>query len=77
MKIVETVMERIRELVNVETTQFDFMSGRERTDVCFLRRMQEEYKHKEKNCMCFVNIVRAFHRVTTKVMGWAMRKKDL
>ena len=48
IKIVERALEKIRELVNVETTQFDFVPGRGTTDVLFALRMQEEYKHKEK-----------------------------
>ena len=80
MKIVGRVLERrIRELVNINSMQFGFMPGRGTTDALFVvRRMQEEYRDKKKKLyMCFVNIEKAFDRVTRKVMKWAMRKKSL
>ena len=39
------------------------------TALCFVRRMQEEYRDKERNlCMCFVGIEKAFDRVPRKVI---------
>ena len=48
-------------------------------DVIFIvRRMQEEYQKKDKKLyMCFVDMEKAFDRVPSKVMEWAMRKKGL
>ena len=61
MKVVKGVLERIRELVNVDTMKFGFMPGRGTTDALFVvRRMQEEYRDKKKLCMCFVDIEKAF-----------------
>ena len=80
MKIVERLLEkRIRELVNIDSMQFGFMPGREKTDTSFVvRRMQEEYRDKKKKLyMIFVDIEKAFDRVPRKVMEWAMRKKGL
>ena len=84
MKIVERGLERrIRELVNIDSVQFDFMPGRRTTDALFVvRRMQEEYRDKKKKLYCFVDIERrkkkklccfidierAFDRVPRKVM---------
>ena len=70
MKIVERGMERrIRELVNIDSMQFDFMSGIRTTDALFVvRRMQEEYRDKKKKLYCFVDIERAFDSVPRKVM---------
>ena len=50
MKIVERVLEkRIRELVNIDSMQFDSMLGRGTTDALFVvGRMQEEYRDKMK-----------------------------
>ena len=49
MKIVERVLERIRELANIDLLQFGFMYGRGATDALFVvRRMQEEYRDKKK-----------------------------
>ena len=53
--------------------------GRAPTDALFiLRRMQEKFREKEKKLyMCFVDLEKAFDRVTRKVMKWALRKKSL
>ena len=80
MKIVERVLEgRIRELVNIDSMQFGFMPGRGTTDALFVvRRMLEEYKDKKKKLfMRFVDTEKAFDRVPTQMMEWAMRKIGL
>ena len=79
MKIVERVLERqIRTLVNLNEMQFGFMPGKGTVDAIFIvRRMQEKYQKKDKLCMCFVDMEKAFDRVPRKVMEWAMRKKGL
>ena len=66
----EKVLERIRELVNIDSMQFGFMPGRGATDALFVvRRMQEEYRDKKKKLyVCFVDIEKAFDRVSRKVM---------
>jgi len=59
MKIVERVLERrIRLVVNLDKMQCGFMPEKGTTDALFVvRRMQEEYKDKEKNLyMCFVDL---------------------
>ena len=47
--------------------------------IFIVRRIREEYQKKEdkKLYMCFVDIKKAFDRVPTKVIEWAMRKKAL
>jgi len=80
MKIVERVLERrIRLVVNLDEMQCGFMPGNGTTDALFVvRRMQEEYRDKEKNLyMCFLDLEKAFDRVPRKVMEWPMRKKGL
>ena len=54
MKIVERVLEkRVKALVEVDDMQFGFMPRRGMADVLFIvRRMQEEYRKKDKNCTC-------------------------
>ena len=77
VKIVERVLERrIRELVNIYSMWFGFMSGRGTTDALFVvRRMQENHRNKKKKLyMGFVDIEKAFDRVPRKVLEWAMRK---
>ena len=64
-KIFERVLKRrIRELINIDSMLFSFMTGRETTDALFVvRRMQEEYRDKKKKlCMCFVDIEKVFDR---------------
>ena len=75
MKIVERVLERIRELVNIDSMQFGFMPESGITDALLVvQRSQEDYRdNKKKLYMCFV----AFDGVPRKVMEWAIRKKDL
>ena len=79
MTIVERVLERIRELGNIDSMHFGFLSERRTTDALFVvRRMQEEYRDKKKKLyMCFGILRSHFDRVPGKMMEWAMRKKDL
>ena len=55
MKILERMLERrVQELVNNDSIQFGFMSGRGTTDALFVvQRMQEEYKNKKKSVHVF------------------------
>ena len=55
------------------------MPGRRTTDALFVvRRMEEEYRDKRKKLYTsFVDIEKAFNRVSRKVMEWVMRKKSL
>ena len=71
MKIVERTLERrIRTLVNSNEMQFGFMPGQGTVDAIFIvRRMQEEYQKKDKKLhKCFVDMEKAFDRVSRKVM---------
>ena len=45
--------------------------------VLTLRRLQEEYHAKVKSYLCFVDLKKAFDRVSRKVLQWAMRKKGI
>ena len=79
-KVVERVLEkRLYGIVSVDEMQFGFMPERGTVDVVLiLRRMHEEYHAKGKKLyMCFVNLEKAFHRETRKVLAWAMRKKGI
>ena len=46
--------------------------------IFIVRRMQEEYQRKDKKLyICFVDMEKAFDRVSRKVMEWATRKRGL
>ena len=79
MKIVEKVLERrTRTLVNLNEMQFGYIPGKGTVDAIFIVRRMEEYQKKNKKLyMCFVDMEKAFDRVSRKVMEWAMRKKNL
>ena len=77
IKIIERVLERIRELVNIDVIRLVFMPGRETTDELFVvRRMKEEYKDERKLCLYYVDIKNAFDRVPREMIEWATRKDD-
>ena len=79
MKIVERVLEnKVRGLVAIDDMQFGFMPGKGTTHALFiLRRIREEFRGKEKKlCTCFVDLEKAFDRVPTKVVEWALKTKD-
>ena len=62
--------------MKVYEIQFGFMPGKGTIDAVFiLRRFYEEYLDKEKLYMCFVDLEKAFDRVSRKVLEWAMRKR--
>ena len=80
MKIVKRVLEkRIRALVEMDEMQCGFMPERGTIDDLFIvRRMQEEYMEKNKKFyMCFMDLEKAFDRVSRRVMQWVLRKKGL
>ena len=59
--------------------QIGLMPERGTIDAAFnLRRLLEEYHAKGKRLyMCFVDLEKAFDRITRKVLEWAMRKKGI
>ena len=80
MNVVEKVLEnRLRKIVTIDDMQFGFMSAIGTIDAVFvLRRIKEEYFANEKKLyMCFVDLKKAFDRVSRKVVQWAMRKKGI
>ena len=77
LKVMERVVEAlIRQKVDIDQMQFGFMPGRGTTDAIFiLRQLQEKYLAKRKNLyFAFVDLEKAFDRVSRDVVWWAMRK---
>ena len=66
-------------MVAIDDIQFGFMPRKGTIHAFFvLRRIREEFRGKEKMlCMCFVNLKKAFDRISIKVVEWALRKKKI
>jgi len=77
MKVVERIFEqRIRQQIEVDDMQFGFMKGKGTTDAIFnVRQIQENFRVKGKKLYFgFVDLEKAFDRVPTEVIRWAMCK---
>ena len=77
MKVLERVLEkRIRYQVSIDNMQFGFMPGKGTTDAIFIMRLvQEKYQAKKKKLYyAFVDLEKAFDRVPSEVVRWALRK---
>ena len=77
MKILErTVDGLIRQLASIDDSQFGFVPGRGTTDAIFVvRQLQEKYLAANKRLyVAFVDLEKAFDRVSRKVIRWVQRK---
>ena len=77
MKILEMIVDGlIRQVVSIDDSQFGFVPGRGTTDAIFVvRQLQEKYLAVNKRLyMAFVDLEKAFDRVSRKVIWWALRK---
>ena len=78
MKLWERVIEaRLREIVNIRENQFGFRPGMSTTEPVFaLRQLQEKCREKNKDLhMVFVDLEKAFDRITRDLIWWFLRKK--
>ena len=69
MEIIKRKLERrIRTVISLNKMLFGFMPGKETMDAIFtVRRRQEKYQKKDKKLYtCFVDMEKAFDRVTKK-----------
>ena len=76
MKLLEHVLDPlIRNMVDINKTQFGFVPGRGTTDAIFtVRQLQEMYIAAKKHLyFAFVDLEKAFDRVPRKVLWWAKR----
>ena len=77
MEVVERIFEhRIRQQIEIDDMQFEFMKGKGNIDAIFMaRQMQENFRVKGKNLyLDFVDLEKGFDMVPREVISWAMRK---
>ena len=81
MKLWERIIEaRLREIVNIRDNQFGFRPGMPTTEppVFALRQLQEKCREKNKDLhMVFVDLEKAFDRITRDLIWWCLRKKGV
>jgi hypothetical protein len=77
MKLWEMIIKhRLRRVTNVTENQFGFMSGRSTMETIFLIRqlMERCREQKEDLHMIFIDLEKAYDKVTRNVMWWALQK---
>jgi hypothetical protein len=80
MKLLERVIERrLRQETNILDNQFGFMPGRSTIEAIYLlRRVIERYREKQKDLhMVFIDLEKAYDRVSREVLWKAMEKKGV
>jgi hypothetical protein len=77
MKLCQRIIEhRLRGVTNVTENQFGFMLGRSTMEVIFLiRQLMEKYRKQKKDMhMIFIDLKKAYDKVSRNVMWWALQK---
>ena len=79
-KLYEKILDaRLREVVDIDKMQYEFMPGRGTVDAVFvLRRLTEKFRAKNKKLFfVFVDLEKAFDRVPREVIRFALRRKGV
>ena len=79
-KLYEKILDgRLREVVDIDKMQHGFMPGRGTVDAVFvLRRLTEKFRAKNKKLVfVFVDLEKAFDRVSREVIRFALRRKGV
>ena len=69
-------MDRLRQFVSIDDSQFGFLTGRGTTDAIVVeKQLQEKYLAANKRLyMVFVDLEKAFDGVSRKIVWWALKK---
>ena len=76
MKVLDRIVDCLRQFVSINDSQFGFIPGRGTTDAIFVeKQLQEKYLAANKRLyMAFVDLEKAFDGVPRKIIWWAIRK---
>jgi hypothetical protein len=77
IKLWEMIIEhRVREVTNVTENRFGFMPGRSTMEMIFLIKQVMERRREQKKGMhmIFINLEKAYDKVTKNVMWWVLQK---
>ena len=76
MKLWERVIEhRLRSMTSVTKNQFGFMPGRPTMEAIFLvRQLMERYREQNDIHMVFIDLKKAYDKISQNVMWWALEK---
>jgi hypothetical protein len=76
MKLWERVIEhRLRGMTHITMNQFGFMPGRSAMEAIFLiRQVMERYKEQKDLHMVFIDLEKAYDKITRNLMWWALDK---
>ena len=71
--------DRLRQVIEISSTQYGFQQGKSTTEPIFaLRMMQEKHLEKRQDLhMIFVDLEKAYNRVPRDIIWWALRKKNV
>ena len=78
MKVIKRIFERrLRKFVKLDEMQMGFMPGRGSTYAIFtMRQLMEKFEMAGRNLyMVFVDLEKAFDRVSREVIWWSLRGK--
>ena len=75
IKVLERIVDHLRQLVSMDDSQFGFVLGKGTTDKIFVVRQLQEYLAANKRLyMAFVDLENSFDGLPWKVSWWALRK---
>ena len=79
LKIIESILKRLRKYIKIDQMQFGYMPGRGTVDAIFiLRQVQERaLEGNRSQYWAFVDLEKAFDRVPRELLYWSLRKKEV